>query len=35
MVKPRQEKIDRVVNDIPLVEVMGEETGKVLVLGWG
>ena len=35
MVKLRQEKIDRVVNDIPLLEVMGEKTGKVLVLGWG
>ncbi|HET7113941.1 MAG TPA: 2-oxoacid:acceptor oxidoreductase subunit alpha [Pyrinomonadaceae bacterium] len=35
MVKLRQEKIDRVVNDVPLVEVMGEKSGKVLVLGWG
>jgi 2-oxoglutarate ferredoxin oxidoreductase subunit alpha len=35
MVKLRQEKIDRAVNDVPLVEVMGEQTGKVLVLGWG
>jgi 2-oxoglutarate ferredoxin oxidoreductase subunit alpha len=35
MVKLRQEKIDRVANDIPLVEVFGEKTGKVLVLGWG
>jgi 2-oxoglutarate/2-oxoacid ferredoxin oxidoreductase subunit alpha len=35
MVKLRQEKIDRVVADVPLVEVMGEPTGKVLVLGWG
>jgi len=35
MVKLRQEKIDRAVNDIPNVEVMGEKTGKVLVLGWG
>jgi 2-oxoglutarate/2-oxoacid ferredoxin oxidoreductase subunit alpha len=35
MVKLRQEKVDRVVNDIPLVQVMGEKTGKVLVLGWG
>ena len=35
MVKLRQEKIDRVANDIPLVEVFGEATGKVLVLGWG
>ncbi|PWT93889.1 MAG: 2-oxoglutarate ferredoxin oxidoreductase subunit alpha [Blastocatellia bacterium] len=35
MVKLRQEKIDRAVNDIPPVEVMGENSGKVLVLGWG
>ena len=35
MVKLRQEKVDRAVQDVPLVEVMGEKTGKVLVLGWG
>ena len=35
MVKLRQEKIDRAANDVPLVEVVGESTGKVLVLGWG
>lgn len=35
MVRLRQEKVDRAVNDIPLVEVFGEKTGKVLVLGWG
>jgi 2-oxoglutarate ferredoxin oxidoreductase subunit alpha len=35
MVKLRQEKIDRVVNDVPVLEVMGEKSGKVLVLGWG
>jgi 2-oxoglutarate/2-oxoacid ferredoxin oxidoreductase subunit alpha len=35
MVKLRQEKIDRAVASIPLLEVMGERTGKVLVLGWG
>ncbi len=35
MVKLRQEKVDRAVQDIPLVEVFGEKTGKVLVLGWG
>lgn len=35
MVKLRQEKIDRAAASIPLVEVMGESTGKVLVLGWG
>ena len=35
MVKLRQEKIDRATNDIPPVEVLGEPSGKVLVLGWG
>ena len=35
MVKLRQEKVDRAANDIPLVEVFGEPSGKVLVLGWG
>jgi 2-oxoglutarate ferredoxin oxidoreductase subunit alpha len=35
MVKLRQEKIDRVANDIPLIETYGPATGKVLVLGWG
>ncbi len=35
MVKMRQEKVDRVVQDIPDVEVFGEKSGKVLVLGWG
>ena len=35
MVKLRQEKVDRAVADVPLLEVMGESTGKVLVLGWG
>ena len=35
MVKLRQEKVDRAVNDVPLLEVMGEKSGKVLVLGWG
>ncbi len=35
MVKLRQEKVDRVANDIPPIEIFGEQTGKVLVLGWG
>jgi 2-oxoglutarate/2-oxoacid ferredoxin oxidoreductase subunit alpha len=35
MVKLRQEKVDRATAEIPPVEVMGERTGKVLVLGWG
>ncbi|HMF57128.1 MAG TPA: 2-oxoacid:acceptor oxidoreductase subunit alpha [Pyrinomonadaceae bacterium] len=35
MVMMRQEKVDRVVQDVPDVEVFGEKTGKVLVIGWG
>ena len=35
MVKLRQEKVDRAAASIPPVEIMGESTGKVLVLGWG
>ena len=35
MVKLRQEKVDRAVVDVPPVEVFGDPTGKVLVLGWG
>src|SRR2546421_538551 len=35
MVRLRQEKVDRAANDIPLVEIFGEKTGRVLVLGWG
>ncbi|HYX28737.1 MAG TPA: 2-oxoacid:acceptor oxidoreductase subunit alpha [Pyrinomonadaceae bacterium] len=35
MVKLRQEKVDRAVADVPALEVFGEPSGKVLVLGWG
>ncbi|HEY5073441.1 MAG TPA: 2-oxoacid:acceptor oxidoreductase subunit alpha [Pyrinomonadaceae bacterium] len=35
MVHLRQEKVDRATADIPPLEVFGEKTGKVLVLGWG
>ena len=35
MVKLRQEKIDRAASDVPPIEVLGEASGKVLVLGWG
>ncbi|HMH45826.1 MAG TPA: 2-oxoacid:acceptor oxidoreductase subunit alpha [Pyrinomonadaceae bacterium] len=35
MVKLRQEKVDRATADIPPVEVFGDTSGKVLVLGWG
>ncbi|MBV9926330.1 MAG: 2-oxoacid:acceptor oxidoreductase subunit alpha [Acidobacteria bacterium] len=35
MVLMRQAKVDRAAQDIPDVEVYGEPSGKVLVLGWG
>lgn len=35
MVRLRAEKIQRMQQDIPDIEVFGEKTGKVLVLGWG
>jgi 2-oxoglutarate ferredoxin oxidoreductase subunit alpha len=35
MVKLRAEKIKNIENDIPLLEVEGEQEGELLVLGWG
>ncbi|HLR36635.1 MAG TPA: 2-oxoacid:acceptor oxidoreductase subunit alpha [Chitinophagaceae bacterium] len=36
MVKTRQEKVDKVAEDIPLQEIeTGPKNGKILVLGWG
>ena len=35
MVKEREEKVQRVANYIPELEVNGAETGKLLVVGWG
>jgi 2-oxoglutarate ferredoxin oxidoreductase subunit alpha len=35
MVQLRAEKVDRIIGDIPHVEVMGDEEGDLLVLGWG
>jgi 2-oxoglutarate ferredoxin oxidoreductase subunit alpha len=35
MTRLRFEKIARIANDIPDVEVFGEESGDLLVLGWG
>lgn len=35
MVKLRTEKIKRIVNDIPDLEVDGDDHGELLVLGWG
>jgi 2-oxoglutarate ferredoxin oxidoreductase subunit alpha len=35
MVKERAEKVQRVANYIPELEVNGPESGKLLVVGWG
>jgi 2-oxoglutarate ferredoxin oxidoreductase subunit alpha len=35
MIRLRAEKIERVADDIPLVEVEGPDSGDLLVLGWG
>jgi 2-oxoglutarate ferredoxin oxidoreductase subunit alpha len=35
MVRLRQEKIDRIANDIPLAQVEGDEEGDLLLVGWG
>lgn len=35
MVRMRQAKVNRAADSIPDLEVFGESTGKVLVLGWG
>ncbi|MFP6638614.1 MAG: 2-oxoacid:acceptor oxidoreductase subunit alpha [Myxococcota bacterium] len=35
MVDLRAEKVQRIAEDIPLVEVDGPDTGKLLVVGWG
>ncbi len=35
MVRLREEKIARIANDIPEVKILGRESGKVLVVGWG
>jgi 2-oxoglutarate ferredoxin oxidoreductase subunit alpha len=35
MVRLRQEKIDRIANDIPLATVEGDEEGDLLLVGWG
>jgi len=35
MVRFRAEKVARIANDIPDVQVIGESEGKLLVLGWG
>jgi 2-oxoglutarate ferredoxin oxidoreductase subunit alpha len=35
MVEIRQAKVDRVANFIPEQELLGEESGELLVIGWG
>lgn len=35
MVELRQEKIDRITNDIPQLEVMGDPEADLLLIGWG
>ena len=35
MVKLRAEKVERVAQDIPLLEVFGAQEGDLLVVGWG
>jgi 2-oxoglutarate ferredoxin oxidoreductase subunit alpha len=35
MVRLRAEKVARIANDIPPVQVYGDESGDLLVLGWG
>ena len=35
MVELRAEKVARVADDLPLVEVNGPESGELLVVGWG
>jgi 2-oxoglutarate ferredoxin oxidoreductase subunit alpha len=35
MVRLRAEKVARIANDIPLLEVDDEEGARLLVLGWG
>lgn len=35
MIKLRAAKVERIANDIPLAKVEGDETGEILVVGWG
>ena len=35
MTEFRQEKVDRIANDIPLATVLGEQEGDLLILSWG
>jgi 2-oxoglutarate/2-oxoacid ferredoxin oxidoreductase subunit alpha len=35
MTRLRQEKVDRIALDVPELEVVGEQEGELLVIGWG
>jgi 2-oxoglutarate ferredoxin oxidoreductase subunit alpha len=35
MVAERAEKVARIAEDVPLLHVQGEQSGKLLVVGWG
>ena len=35
MVELRQKKVDVIADNLPKIETFGEESGEVLVLGWG
>jgi 2-oxoglutarate/2-oxoacid ferredoxin oxidoreductase subunit alpha len=35
MVRMRDEKVERVVSDVPDLEITGEKTGDLLLIGWG
>ncbi|HVP04091.1 MAG TPA: 2-oxoacid:acceptor oxidoreductase subunit alpha [Dehalococcoidia bacterium] len=35
MVRLRAEKVERIANDIPEVQITGDQSGELLVLGWG
>jgi 2-oxoglutarate ferredoxin oxidoreductase subunit alpha len=35
MVRLRAEKVERIANDVPLAQVEGDESGDILVVGWG
>ena len=35
MVDSRKEKIDRIANDLPLLEVLGDKDADTLIVGWG
>jgi 2-oxoglutarate ferredoxin oxidoreductase subunit alpha len=35
MVKTRDEKVERIVSDVPDLKVIGKKTGDLLVIGWG